>query len=84
MSAVIAQERNITSALAIQADEMFEASSLTAASIAKKPFASHATHSAFNLRFGASPYQWFMANPERGERFASAMAAFVQSQQIVS
>ncbi|KID82224.1 O-methyltransferase, family 2 [Metarhizium guizhouense ARSEF 977] len=80
MSAFIAQERNIRSAMAFQAEEIFEASSLTAASIAKEPFASHATNSAFNLRFGTSPYQWFMANPERGERFASAMAGLVQSQ----
>lgn len=63
----------------IRADEMFEAASLTATSIEKAPYTSDAPHSAFNLRFGMSPYQWYAANPERGARFASAMAGWGES-----
>jgi hypothetical protein len=62
-----------------RADEMFEASSLTANSIQKAPYTSEAKNSAFNLRFGTSPYTWYAENPERGARFASAMAGYVQS-----
>ena len=58
---------------------MFEASSLTATSVQKTPFTSKAEDSAFNLRFGTSPYTWYAENPERGARFASAMAGLVQS-----
>jgi hypothetical protein len=58
---------------------MFEASSLTATSIEKAPYTSNAEDSAFNLRFGTSPYKWYAENPERGARFASAMAGLVQS-----
>lgn len=58
---------------------MFEAASLTASSIQKAPFTSEAKDSAFNLRFGTSPYTWYAENPERGARFASAMAGYVQS-----
>lgn len=58
---------------------MFEAASLTATSIENAPYTCDAAHSAFNVRFGTSPYQWYAANPERGARFASAMAGYVQS-----
>lgn len=58
---------------------MFEAASLTATAIEKAPFTSDAANSAFSLRFGTTPYQWYGANPERGARFASAMAGLVQS-----
>jgi hypothetical protein len=58
---------------------MFEASSLTATSIETAPYTSNAEDSAFNLRFGTSPYKWYAENPERGARFASAMAGYVQS-----
>lgn len=58
---------------------MFEASSLTATSIEKSPYTSNAEDSAFNLRFGTSPYKWYAENPKRGARFASAMAGLVQS-----
>jgi hypothetical protein len=58
---------------------MFEASSLTATSIEKSPYTSSAEDSAFNLRFGTSPYKWYAENPKRGARFASAMAGLVRS-----
>ena len=58
---------------------MFEAASLTATSVQKAPYESTAENSAFNLRFGTSPYTWYAENPERGARFASAMAGLVQS-----
>lgn len=70
------ERKLITSA---RADEMFEAASLTAASIEKSPYISNAEDSAFNLRFGTSPYKWYAENPKRGARFASAMAGYVQS-----
>ena len=52
---------------------------MTASQIQKSPFTSNAEDSAFNLRFGTSPYKWYAENPERGARFASAMAGLVQS-----
>jgi hypothetical protein len=58
---------------------MFEAASLTASQIQKAPFTSKAEDSAFSLRFGTTPYKWYAENPERGARFASAMAGLVQS-----
>ncbi len=67
-----------------RADEMFEASSLTANSIQKAPYTSEAKDSAFNLRFGTSPYTWYAQNPERGARFASAMAGYVQSMSLLA
>lgn len=67
-----------------RADEMFEASSLTADSIQKAPFTSEAKDSAFNLRFGTSPYTYYAENPERGARFASAMAGYVQSSSLLT
>ena len=63
---------------------MFEAASLTASSIQKTPFISKAEDSAFNLRFGTSPYTWYAENPERGARFASAMAGLVQSMRFLT
>jgi len=78
LSAFVARNKDIEAAIAFQADEMFEAASLTATSIEKAPYTSDAAHSAFNLRFGVSPYQWYAANPERGARFASAMAGLGQ------
>lgn len=66
-----------------RADEMFEAASLTAASIEKSPYTSNAEDSAFNLRFGTSPYKWYAENPKRGARFASAMAGYVQSSSFI-
>ncbi|RYC63870.1 hypothetical protein CHU98_g2334 [Xylaria longipes] len=78
MSAYIARNRDIEACFAFEADEMFEASSLTASQIQKSPFTSNAEDSAFNLRFGTSPYKWYAENPERGARFASAMAGLVQ------
>lgn len=62
---------------------MFEASSLTATSIEKSPYTSNAQNSAFNLRFGTSPYKWYAENPKRGARFASAMAGLVQSMSFI-
>ncbi|KAL7625746.1 hypothetical protein AAE478_004969 [Parahypoxylon ruwenzoriense] len=78
LSAFVARNKDVEATLAFQADEMFEASSLTATSIQKAPYISDAAHSAFTTRFGTSPYQWYAANPERGARFASAMAGLVQ------
>ncbi|EED13646.1 O-methyltransferase, putative [Talaromyces stipitatus ATCC 10500] len=79
LSAYIARNKDIEQCFAFEADEMFEASSLTATSIEKLPYNSVAEYSAFNLRFGTSPYKWYAENPERGARFASAMAGLVQS-----
>ncbi|KAI1141495.1 putative O-methyltransferase [Hypoxylon sp. FL0543] len=78
LSAFIAQNKDIEAAIAFQADEMFEAASLTAKSIENAPYTVDGAHSAFSVRFGTSPYQWYAANPERGARFASAMAGLVQ------
>jgi len=78
LSAYIAREKDIEACFAFEADEMFEAASLTATSIQKTPYTSEAKDSAFNLRFGTSPYTWYAENPERGSRFASAMAGYVQ------
>ncbi|KAI1124383.1 putative O-methyltransferase [Nemania abortiva] len=78
LSAFITKNKDIEAAIAFQADEMFEAASLTAASVQQDPFSSTPAHSAFNIRFGISPYQWYAQNPERGARFASAMAGLVQ------
>ncbi|KAI1176168.1 putative O-methyltransferase [Nemania sp. FL0916] len=78
LSAFIARNKDIEQCFAFEADEMFEASSLTASSIEKSPYTSEAVDSAFNLRFGTSPYKWYAENPERGHRFASAMAGYVQ------
>ncbi|KAI1312683.1 putative O-methyltransferase [Xylaria venustula] len=78
LSAFIARNKDIEQCFAFEADEMFEASSLTANSIQKAPYTSEAKNSAFNLRFGTSPYTWYSQNPERGARFASAMAGYVQ------
>ncbi|KAJ8115123.1 hypothetical protein ONZ43_g4740 [Nemania bipapillata] len=78
LSAFIATNKDIEQCFAFEADEMFEAASLTANSIQKSPFTSEAKDSAFNLRFGTSPYTWYAQNPERGARFASAMAGYVQ------
>ena len=63
---------------------MFEGASLTATSIQKAPFTAKAEDSAFALRFGVSPYAWYAENPERGARFASAMAGLVQSMRMSS
>ncbi|KAI1496582.1 putative O-methyltransferase [Biscogniauxia marginata] len=78
LSAFIVQNKDIEAIISFQAEEMFEAASLTATSIENAPYTCDAAHSAFNLRFGTSPYQWYAANPERGARFASAMAGYVQ------
>ncbi|KAK5997658.1 O-methyltransferase sol2 [Cladobotryum mycophilum] len=78
LSAFIAKNKDIEQCFAFEADEMFEAASLTATSIEKTPYTSDAKDSAFNLRFGTSPYVWYAENPERGSRFASAMAGYVQ------
>jgi hypothetical protein len=61
---------------------MFEAASLTATSIQRAPYESTPAHSAFNTRFGVSPYQWYAANPERGARFAAAMAGLAKSEPL--
>ncbi|KAI0483731.1 putative O-methyltransferase [Xylaria cf. heliscus] len=78
LSAYIARNKDIEACFAFEADEMFEAASMTASQIQKSPFTSNAADSAFNLRFGTSPYKWYAENPERGARFASAMAGLVQ------
>ncbi|KAI0108553.1 putative O-methyltransferase [Nemania sp. FL0031] len=78
LSAFIAKNKDIEAAIAFQADEMFEAASMTATSVQQDPYLSTPAHSAFNIRFGISPYQWYAQNPERGARFASAMAGLVQ------
>ncbi|KAI6777703.1 O-methyltransferase [Emericellopsis cladophorae] len=78
LSAFISKNKDIEQCFAFEADEMFEAASMTATSIQKAPFTSEAKNSAFNLRFGTSPYTWYAENPERGARFASAMAGYVQ------
>ncbi|CAG8117134.1 unnamed protein product [Penicillium olsonii] len=78
LSAYIARNKDIEQCFAFEADEMFEAASMTAASIEKSPYTSNAEDSAFNLRFGTSPYKWYAENPKRGARFASAMAGYVQ------
>ncbi|KGO69934.1 O-methyltransferase, family 2 [Penicillium italicum] len=78
LSAYIARNRDVAQCFAFEADEMFEAASLTAASIEKSPYTSKAEDSAFNLRFGTSPYKWYAENPKRGARFASAMAGYGQ------
>ncbi|KAI9148768.1 O-methyltransferase sol2 [Paramyrothecium foliicola] len=78
LSAFIARNKDVEACFAFEADEMFEASSLTATSIQKAPYTSKAEDSAFNLRFGTSPYSWYATNKERGARFASAMAGYVQ------
>ncbi|KAI0521825.1 putative O-methyltransferase [Xylaria bambusicola] len=78
LSALIARDETIKAAISFQADEMFEAASLTATSIQKAPYQSIPEHSAFNIRFGVSPYQWYTSNPERGARFAAAMAGLAK------
>lgn len=57
---------------------MFEASSLTADSIEKDSYTSIAANSAFNLRFGTAPYQWYAGNPKHAKRFAAAMKGLVK------
>jgi len=59
---------------------MFEAASNMANSIEAAPYVSEIGQSAFALRFGMSPYQYYAANPERGSRFAAAMAGYVESE----
>ncbi|KAI0190623.1 putative O-methyltransferase [Xylaria flabelliformis] len=78
LSAFIAREETIEAAISFQADEMFEAASLTATSIQQAPYESTQSHSAFNTRFGVSPYQWYATNPDRGARFAAAMAGLAK------
>ncbi|OTB15866.1 hypothetical protein K445DRAFT_22184 [Daldinia sp. EC12] len=78
LSAFIAQNKDIEAVVAFQFDEMFEAASLTASSIEKNPYTVDVDHSAFTLRFGLPPFRWYVANPERGTRFALAMAGFAQ------
>ncbi|KAI0198017.1 putative O-methyltransferase [Astrocystis sublimbata] len=78
LSALIARDHTIEAAISFQADEMFEAASLTATSIQRAPYESTPAYSAFSTRFGISPYQWYAANPERGQRFASAMAGLAK------
>ncbi|CAI6270194.1 unnamed protein product [Periconia digitata] len=78
MSAFIAKSSDIRATLAFQADEMFEAASLMAAAIEKAPESLDVAQSAFQLRFGMTPYEWYAANPERGSRFAAAMAGYGQ------
>ncbi|RYP05940.1 hypothetical protein DL764_003474 [Monosporascus ibericus] len=84
LSAFIAQNKDIEAIVAFQLDEMFEAASLTAQSIERAPYTSDSAHTAFTLRFGTHPYKWYMANPERGARFASAMAGLAQSKSTLS
>ncbi|KAI0154907.1 putative O-methyltransferase [Xylariaceae sp. FL1272] len=78
LSALIARDKTIEAAISFQADEMFEAASLTATSIQQAPHESTAAHSAFNTKFGVSPYEWYASNPERGARFAAAMAGLAK------
>lgn len=60
-------------------DEMFEAAAAAAPSIKKSPLEAKAETCAFNYRFGISPYQFYMGNPERAAHFALAMAGFAKS-----
>lgn len=62
-----------------RADEIFEAASLMATAVEKAPESLDVAQSAFQLRFGMTPYQWYNLNPERGSRFAAAMAGYGQS-----
>ncbi|KAI1827428.1 putative O-methyltransferase [Xylaria intraflava] len=78
LSAFVANNKDIEATIAFQADEMFEAASLTATSVEQQPFTSTPDNSAFNIRFGTTPYKWYAANPARGARFAAAMAGLVQ------
>jgi trans-aconitate methyltransferase len=78
LSAFVAQNHDIRALIAFQADEMFEAASYMANSVEAAPYVSDIGHSAFALRFGMSPYQYYAANPERGSRFAAAMAGYVE------
>ncbi|KAI8963491.1 putative O-methyltransferase [Daldinia sp. FL1419] len=81
LSAFIARNKDIESSMALQADEMFEAVSMSATAIESAPYTSDISHTAFTMRFGSPPYQWYTANSKRSARFASAMAGLVQMNQ---
>lgn len=79
LSAYIARNQDSEAAMSFQADEMFQAASSLADCIQKEPFKSDPLQSAFALRHGTSPYQWYAAHPEKAARFATAMAGYCRS-----
>ena len=61
---------------------MFKAASATAECLRKAPFVSDRVNTPFHTRFGDSLYEFYAKDPEKGERFARAMAGVVKCELI--
>lgn len=62
----------------IRMDEMFRAASDTAQSLLQQPHKFDSANSPFATRHKLSAYQYYERNPEKGARFARAMAGVTQ------
>jgi len=76
MSASLARDPELHAMGDVQLGDGFKASSELSTLISDSPYASSSTHTAFQRRFGMSPYQYYEQNPDKGKRFAQAMSAW--------
>ncbi|KAI0408574.1 O-methyltransferase-domain-containing protein [Xylaria palmicola] len=75
-SACLARDPDFHATADMQMDEMLRAASELSAVVARSPFASDASHSAFHERFGVSMYQYYEQRPDKARRFAQAMSSW--------
>ena len=64
-------------------DDMFKAASETSTLIQQSPFSSDAKNSPFFAAYGASMYDYYEQNPQKGKRFAQAMSGWSQSEKYL-
>ena len=57
---------------------MFRAASETSSCFAKAPFQSDSINSPFHTRFGVPLWEYYQKYPEKGVRFARAMAGITK------
>lgn len=80
MSALMARDPEYHALGDMKLDDMLKASSELSTLVARSPYASSATDSAFEQRFGSPVYQFYEQNPEKGKRFAHAMSSWSKSE----
>lgn len=76
ISASLARDAEWHALADMKLDDMFKASSELSTLISHSPYASSATASAFQQRFGMPVYQYYDQYPDKGKRFAHAMSSW--------
>ncbi|KAH7115008.1 O-methyltransferase-domain-containing protein [Dendryphion nanum] len=73
-SATLARSSDLRDASLMQMDEMFRAASETSTIVRSDPFKGDSIHSPFHAKHGLTAYEYYAKFPEKGGRFARAMA----------